>query len=258
VSISFDSAAEVFDRTRGLPANVKNEILDILKEELEECGRILDVAVGTGKWAKPLQDAGFVVVGLDISRKMLAKACEKRTENLALGDACVLPFQSSAFDASISVSTLHLIKDYRLAMREIVRVTRKALFSILREGLNYGTTPGGVYRDLLEKYGHSCRYPGVGLWGLKEIIKPTKSRFATSYKASTKERIAFLSEKAFSYQWNVPDDLHEKAMEELGKMFVGKREYSCDFYVHKWDIRKIEDYLSRQNGEHGNSPNPKG
>lgn len=136
VSISFDSAAEIFDRTRGLPANVKNEILDVLKEELEEYGCILDVAVGTGKWAKPLQDAGFVVVGLDISRKMLAKACEKRTENLVLGDACVLPFQSSTFDASISVSTLHLIRDYRLAVREIVRVTRKALF--FAKGLTMG------------------------------------------------------------------------------------------------------------------------
>lgn len=81
------------------------------------------------------------------------------------------------------------------------------------------------------------------MWGLKEIIKPTKSRFAASYKVSTKERIAFLREKAFSYQWSVPDDLHEKAMDELGKRFAVKKEYSCDFYVHTWGIKEIKNYL---------------
>ncbi len=243
MSVSFDRAAEFFDRTRGFPPRVMNKILEILKGELEERGRILDVAVGTARFAKPLQDAGFMVVGVDISKKMLEKAYEKGTKNLVVGDACSLPFQDSTFDASISVSTLHLIRDWKLALREITRVTRESLFTILHEGSDYKTTPSGVYNELLKKYGYSYNHPGLRLWELKEIIKPTKSRFVTSYQISTTESIAFLSERVFSYQWNAPDDLHKKAMEELKRMFAEKKAYTCDVYVHKWDISEIRNYL---------------
>lgn len=244
MSISLDRVAEVFDRTRGFPQRVMNKILKTLKEELEGCRRILDVGVGTGRLSKPLQDVGFEVVGVDVSKKFLGKAYERGTEDLILGDACSLPFQDSTFDASISVGTLHLIADWRSALREIARVAMKFLFTIhYSTHEEYRTTPSGVYKEFVEKHGYSCGHPGLGEWKLKEIIKPTKSRFVTSYNISTNERIAFLSEKVFSYQWNVPEDLHEKVMEELRKIFAGKKEYTIDVYVHRLDINEIKNYL---------------
>ena len=244
MSISLDRVAEVFDRTRGFPQRVMNKILKTLKEELEGCRRILDVGVGTGRLSKPLQDVGFEVVGVDVSKKFLGKAYERGTEDLILGDACSLPFQDSTFDASISVGTLHLIADWRSALREIARVTMESLFSIhYSTHEEYRTTPSGVYKEFVEKHGYSHRRPGVGEWKLKEIIKPTKYRFVTSYNVSTNERIAFLREKAFSYQWNVPEDLHEKAVEELRRIFAGKEEYTIDVYVYGWIIREIRNYL---------------
>jgi len=94
-----------------------NKILKTLKEELEGYERILDVGVGTGRFSKPLQDAGFEVVGVDISKKMLGKACERGTEDLIVSDASSLPFQDSIFDASISIGTLHLIAEWKSALR---------------------------------------------------------------------------------------------------------------------------------------------
>lgn len=243
MSISLDRVAEVFDRTRGFPQPVMNKVLKTLREELEGYRRVLDVGVGTGRFSKPLQDAGFEVVGVDISKKMLAEAYERGTEDLIVADASNLPFQSSTFDASISIGTLHLIAEWKSALREIARVTMKSLFSIFYSTSEYRTTPSGVYKELVEKHGYSCRHPGLGEWKLKEIIKSTKSRFVTSYNVSTDERIAFLSEKVFSYQWNVPEDLHEKAMEELRKMFAGKKKYTIDVYVYKWDIGEIKKHL---------------
>jgi len=68
MSISLDRVAEVFDRTRGFPQHVMNKILKTLKEELEGYRRILDVGVGTGRFSRSLQDAGFEVVGVDVSK----------------------------------------------------------------------------------------------------------------------------------------------------------------------------------------------
>jgi ubiquinone/menaquinone biosynthesis C-methylase UbiE len=243
MSVSLDRVAEDFDRTRGLPPHVMNKIFKTLIEELRGCRRILDVGVGTGRFSKPLQDAGFEVVGVDISKKMLGRAYERGTEDLILGDVGCLPLQDSTFDASISIGTLHLIAGWRSALREIVRVTMESLFSIYYSTHDYGTTPSGVYKEFVEKHGYSCSHPGLGEWKLKEIIESTKSRFVTSYDVSTKERVAFLSEKVFSYQWNVPEDLHEEAVEELRKIFAGKKEYAIDVYVHRLDINEIKNYL---------------
>ena len=243
MSVSLDRIAEDFDRTRGLPPHAMNKIFKTLIEELEGCRRVLDVGVGTGRFSKPLQDAGFAVVGVDISRKMLGRAYERGTEDLILGDAGSLPLQDLTFDASISIGTLHLVAEWRSALREIARVTMESLFSIHYSPHDYGTTPSGVYKEFVEKHGYSCRHPGLGEWKLKEIIKSTKSTFVTSYNVSTKERVAFLSARVFSYQWNVPEDLHEKAVKELRKMFNEKKEYTIDVYVYKWDISEIENHL---------------
>lgn len=243
MSVSLDRVAEDFDRTRGLPPHVMNKIFKTLIEELEGCGRILDVGVGTGRFSKPLQDAGFEVVGADISKKMLERAYERGTEDLILGDAGSLPLQDSTFDASISIGTLHLIAEWRSTLREIARVTIESLFSIHYSTHNYRTTPSGVYKEFVEKHGYSCSHPGLGEWKLKEIIKSTKSRFVTSYDVSTNERVAFLNAKVFSYQWNVPEDLHEKAMDQLRRIFNGKKEYTIDVYIYKWNISEIKNHL---------------
>lgn len=244
MSISFDRVADIYDRTRGFSSYVMDKILEALIEELRGYRLLLDVGVGTGRFAEPLQEAGFEVVGIDISKRMLKKAVEKGVKNLMSSDACSLPFHDSTFDASISVHTLHLIKNWKSALRETTRVTKKSLFSILRED-QYERTPSYAYKELVEGYGYSYRHPGLGEWKLKEIIKPRKSKFVTSYNISADESLAFLDQKVFSYQWNVPDDLHKKAMEKLKERFPRKM-YRGSIYIHIWDIHEIKDYLKSQ------------
>ena len=59
----YDSMAEEYDATR--EAATEAEIRAITKE-LEGCKSILDVGVGTARFAKPLSDLGFEVTGIDI------------------------------------------------------------------------------------------------------------------------------------------------------------------------------------------------
>ncbi len=70
MKISFDCAAEFYDRTRGPPEHVMEKLILTLINELKGCKSILDVGVGTGRFAKPLQDHGLYVVGVDIAKKM--------------------------------------------------------------------------------------------------------------------------------------------------------------------------------------------
>ena len=106
--MSFDRVAEVYNQTRSIPSEVMERIVRILVNELEGYKTVLDAGVGTDRYAKPLQDSGFDVVGLDVASKMLRKAAEKGTSNLLRGDVfCNLPFKNSSFDVTLSASVGH-------------------------------------------------------------------------------------------------------------------------------------------------------
>lgn len=240
MNISFDHSADLYDRSRALPTHTMKKIIEALYVEFKDYESILDVGAGTGRFVKLLQELGLEIVGIDISKKMLQKAVNKKVKNLILADALDLPFGDSAFGCSMSIRVLHLIKDWRSALKEIGRVTEKAFFSILYEWPQ--KTPNSAYKNLLEENGHSLPSRTPGEWELREMIKPLKSRFITSYEIRADHIITYLKEKAFSYQLNVPENLHEKAMKELRREFAGVK-YTNKVYVYKWDISEIKNNL---------------
>ena len=95
--------------------------------------RILDVGVGTGRLALPLARDGARVVGIDASPLMLGRAGEKTgaelRSRLALltGDAHHLPFCDRAFDAVVCTRVLLHVVEWKQALRELCRVTRRDL-----------------------------------------------------------------------------------------------------------------------------------
>jgi SAM-dependent methyltransferase len=124
-SIKFDRAADYYDATRALPDAVVRALTDQLVPELTGRGPILEVGVGTGRWAVPLTAAGIDVTGIDLSMPMLLKLREKSDGvGSAVSDACSLPFRDDAFGATYACHLLHLIPNWSDAVREMVRVTR--------------------------------------------------------------------------------------------------------------------------------------
>jgi ubiquinone/menaquinone biosynthesis C-methylase UbiE len=223
-----------------------SRVTQILRDELKTGKLILDAGVGTGRFTEPLQRVGLYVVGVDISNRMMQKSIEKGLKNLMFADVCTLPFGDKAFDFSISVHLLHLVSDWRKALREIVRVTRESLFSVLVEDHDkHESTPRRLYEEVLKKYGFEYHHPGLGEWDLRKIVKTTRSIFADSYEVRTDEDIAYLNDKVFSSQWKLQDDLHEKAMQEVRRAFSSPKTYLNRVYVHRWDIDTIGSYLER-------------
>ena len=121
--------ADEYDATR---ESATKEEVDALAKSLDGRKTVLDVGVGTGRFAKPLSDLGFEITGVDVSRRMLLKAREKGLERLLLGDAYKLPFADKSFDAAIIIHVLHVVADWATVMQDLGRVTKGPVMSILR------------------------------------------------------------------------------------------------------------------------------
>src|SRR5437899_12061973 len=97
-------------------------LLNEMKEVFAGCRTILDVGVGTGRFAEYPGNSGFEVVGIDVSLSMMAKAREKGVRNLVQADAHYLPFRDRVFDVGIMVPVLHLARYWVQVVREAARV----------------------------------------------------------------------------------------------------------------------------------------
>jgi len=230
--MSFDRVAEIYDKTRSLPDKVMKTLVETLCVELKNCARILDVGVGTGRLAEPLQNAGFEILGIDISKKMMSKAREKGVQNLVIADARFIPFKDKSFDAAISVHVLHLISGWKKALGEVCRVTRHAMFSLYDPRKD---TVRESYYHIMRQYGYERHYPGKSEQDLKDVISPNKSKFVISYDVSADDRLINLRQGTSSSQWEIPERLNLKVVEQLRKEFAGKV-FRQDLYLQSWEV----------------------
>ncbi len=92
--------AEIADK------NQTEQQIKFLKTQLKSDGYVLDLACGTGRHSIPLNEAGYGLVGFDVSTKLLriAKLRHKKVE-VVRGDMRFLPFKPQAFKAAISMDT---------------------------------------------------------------------------------------------------------------------------------------------------------
>lgn len=242
--VSFDRVAEVYDKTREFPTFIIENVTKALIEEMQDYKLILDVGVGTARLSKPLQDNGYSVVGLDISSKMMKRAMEKGMQNLLKGTVSNLPFQDKSFDVTMSVALLHLIREWKTTLREISRVTRNLLVSVLRRGRSPAHEE---YRGLLVKHRWISPRLGTAESELEKLVKPARSIYVGSYEASTEQSLASLEQRAYSHQWDIPEETHRRIIQQL-KQQSFPRAYAVKVHISLWEIESIQDFL--QSSEH--------
>ena len=87
-SINFDRIAPIYEESRGGLAR-GGAYARTIGAHLRP-GLVLEIGIGTGSVALPLTDAGHPVVGVDISRNMLAAAHDRLGSRVAIADVMAL------------------------------------------------------------------------------------------------------------------------------------------------------------------------
>lgn len=249
MAISFDRVAERYDATRGFPDEVMKDILAVFERIMSRDTLILDAGVGTGRFALPLQERGFEVVGIDISPKMLSKAREKGLENVLKSDLCHLPFVDRAFQFTLSVHVLHLIPDWRCALSEIGRVTTDEFLSVLSLKDNSPAQEvRKVYEETCRQLGYEVRHVGMRERELPDVLPPDSLRKLMMYEHTmdVHSLVEGYQERLFSNLWSVPEEIHEQAMEVLRKQFddIDTLLEVEDIRLASWSARKIRNFCS--------------
>ncbi|HEV7678858.1 MAG TPA: class I SAM-dependent methyltransferase [Candidatus Dormibacteraeota bacterium] len=131
---SFDRTVAFYDDTRGLPAPVLDGVVAALAMEIRAAGGgpVLEMGVGTGRIALPLAARGIEVHGVDVATSMLAELLRKGEEQPAdaapvwvcRADATHLPVGDGVYGAAIASLILHLLRDWRTAVHELLRAVR--------------------------------------------------------------------------------------------------------------------------------------
>jgi ubiquinone/menaquinone biosynthesis C-methylase UbiE len=226
-SVTFDRAAEFYDRTRAITDETMAQNLELLTAEVAGRGRVLEVGVGTGLLALPLHEAGVELVGLDLSAPMLGKLIEKAGGRppfpLALGDATRMPFADAVFGAAYLRWVLHLIPSWLDAVAEMVRVVRPGRVILVNLGA-YGGERLEIQRRFAELTGASVDPVGLG-WGEFDALDRAMERLGAGAREvpevhetafdSLADFLDGISESRYSWTWGVPDDVRLAALAEI-------------------------------------------
>ncbi len=226
-SISFDRAADHYDRTRAISEDTMGRTIALLASELVDRGEVLEVGVGTGLLALRLHEAGVRVTGLDLSEPMLARLIEKAGGEppfpLVLGDATRMPFGDGVFDGVYLRWVLHLISDWTVAVAEMARVVRPGGVLLVCLGV-FDEATAAIRARFTEITGISTDPVGL-MWGEHEVLDAELERlgatvrFLPGIREEQQETVAeFLDdvqEGRWSWTWHVPDDVRLRAVTEL-------------------------------------------
>ena len=155
IRIRYDLYARYYDLDDTIFLGTKQRLRARVVElaGIREGTSVLDVMVGTGKLSVLAAEAGGEVVGVDLSRPMLALA-KQRADDLGVdgitlkeGDAEDLPFEDGSFDTVISSYGLDTVFDPEKAVREMMRVVKKGG----RIAAAYKSFPTGIFSSLIDK-----------------------------------------------------------------------------------------------------------
>jgi SAM-dependent methyltransferase len=223
-SVVFDRAAGYYDDTRGLPAEVSEQVTDRMEAAAGPDARFLELGAGTGRIALPLQRRGRTVFGVDLSVPMLeryrakAAAAGLPRPPVVRGDISRLPVRDGCVDAVVEVHVLHLIPAWRQVLAEARRVLAPG--GVLLMGKRGSVSHGGGpwretrrrWRALVQGLGGRPQRPGAQtheeiaealaeLGGRVEVLAPVVWQVHETWG----ESLRLLEQRLFSDTWLVDD-----------------------------------------------------
>ncbi len=240
--LSFDHVAPIYDETRGFTPRVMARLLAVLVDQLQG-KRVLEVGVGTGRYAVPLQKSGIRVVGVDISRKMVEVGLAKGLREVVFADGARLPIASKSFDVAMTIHVLHLIPDWRDVLIEIARVTRESYMTIVERSYRADSIKR-EYDQLVREAGYSWTAPGLHEREMPDLVRPEIVMPVGPFQETVLANaiISELDGRSYSSQWAVPEEIHRSAISALRHEWGGKELHrSHGLEVLFWQVDRLPE-----------------
>ncbi len=257
IRVDFDSVADIYENTRGVPAPFMQYIVEDMLKTLEpgEDSLALDLGCGTGRISREFVERGVRTVGVDISQQMLGVACERQQttshwrNHLVSADAVALPFLNGLFHAIIAIHLFHLFPDWQNSLLEVQRLLQPS--GILITGFIESPMRASRLSNLFEQQRVELGYPPVrfGATGeevivaLEEMGGTVESReFHTIAHISYHQTLESFEQRVFSSTWeNLPDVVHRQIMQEL-RRFVNS-EFRSPSLIEPVKIKARMNYI---------------
>lgn len=226
LDLSFDRIARQYDAQRAHPPDVAARIGATIAGIAGPRGRVLELGVGTGRIALPVAAAGCRVIGIDLAAPMLRIAQRGGgVDDLIKGDIADLPLRSASVDAVLAVHVLHLVRDWRGALAEAVRVLRSDGVVIQgrdwRDPQSCAALIRSKLRESIMQLMPGARPPAAGAAIDQALIKLGATTTTELVAAMWTQRIrpaALLDQmarRADSETWALPDDLLQQALAQV-------------------------------------------
>lgn len=132
-----------------------------IKKLLPEKGKGLEIGVGSGRFALPLN----IDMGIEPSEKM-RRIAQRKGIRIVGGQAETLPFHDSQFDFALMVTTICFLNDINLAFKEVFRILKhNGKFEI---GFIDKTSPIG--KEYLKYKERNVFYKIATFYSVKEVV----------------------------------------------------------------------------------------
>jgi SAM-dependent methyltransferase len=130
------------------------------------CGSVLDIGSGTGRALFVIKEEvpGIRICGIEPSPELRAAAQKKGLahDEIVDGDAQALEYKDGEFDLVCAFGALHHIPKPSLAVGEMLRVARRAIFISDANNFGQGSAPVRAVKQIANL---------LGLWTLLDYIK---------------------------------------------------------------------------------------
>lgn len=154
----YDRYASRYDRIKAYEPEYEHALLAVPIMQMiapHQSPLVLDVATGTGRLPDALLNHMHFqgrVMGVDLSRKMLALAADKMAadgDRIAWlwGPAESLPFDAGTFDVVTCLESLEFMRDPARVLAEMVRVLRPGGLLLVTNRIGTRTMPGRLFSE---------------------------------------------------------------------------------------------------------------
>lgn len=184
----------------------RRDILPFFKKHVKSSGHVLDIGCGAGYSTYKLDHAGYDVVGMDVSEKMIQIATKQYPDiPFRVGDINhPLPFAKKSFSAALAITVLEWAEIPRKTLEELYRILQDD--GMLCVGL-LGPTAGPRVNSYDRLSGKQAMMNTMMPWELAKLATETGWKLIDHFGVPKKwanpshENLPLQAQQALSFMW---------------------------------------------------------